>query len=88
MNTFAKLILSTGIVCAIGIHPAHADTYDLAQLYQSALDYDADIAAAQSAHTAEQAQENTPPPALPPQLAASASKPLPARRPCTRSARH
>ena len=74
MNTFKKLILSTGIICSFGTQPALAEIYDLAQLYQSALNYDADIAAAESAYKAEQEQENTALAGLLPQLDANASK--------------
>ncbi len=74
MNTFAKLILSTGVACAIGTNIAYAETYDLAQMYQSAISYDADIAAAESAYKAEQEQENSALAGLLPQLDASASK--------------
>ena len=74
MNTFAKLILSTGVACAIGTNTAYAETYDLAQMYQSAISYDADIAAAESAYKAEQEQENSALAGLLPQLEATASK--------------
>lgn len=74
MNTFAKLILSTGVACAIGTNTAYAETYDLAQMYQSAISYDADIAAAESAYKAEQEQENSALAGLLPQLDATASK--------------
>lgn len=74
MNTFAKLILSTGIACSIGTNAAYAETYDLAQMYQSAISYDADIAAAESAYKAEQEQESSALAGLLPQLDATASK--------------
>ena len=74
MNTFKKLILRTGIICSFGTQPALAEIYDLAQLYQSAINYDADIAAAESAFKAEKEQESSALAGLLPQLDANASK--------------
>ena len=74
MTSLKKLILCSSISCFASVGTAMADTYDLVQLYQSALTYDAETAAAESAYKAEQEQENTALANLLPQINANASK--------------
>ncbi|WP_197474031.1 TolC family protein, partial [Oleiphilus sp. HI0066] len=73
MISIKKLVLCIAISCLASVGSALADTYDLVELYQSALTYDADIAAAESAYVAEQEQENIALANLLPQIDADAS---------------
>lgn len=73
MKILGQLTLA-GAACLLSLNSAHAETFDLAQLYQSAISYDAEIAAAQSAYNAEQAQEKAAVAGLLPQINATASK--------------
>jgi outer membrane protein len=72
MKTLGKLILSAGVVFFANHSPAMADSYDLITLYKSAINYDADTAAAKSAYLADQQGEDIALAGLLPNLSASA----------------
>lgn len=73
MSTLPKRFICAGILSFVSASTAYADTYDLSQMYKSAISYDAEIAAAESGYYAQKEQENTALSGLLPQLNASAS---------------
>jgi outer membrane protein len=72
MKTLGKLILSAGVVFFASHGPVHAESYDLVTLYKSAIDYDADTAAAKAAYFADQEGEGIALAGLLPNINASA----------------
>lgn len=73
MLTTKKIALSGLLACSITAGQAQAETFDLLSLYQSAINYDAGIAAAKAAYYAEQQDEDIALAGLLPSLSAGAS---------------